>query len=266
MNNSISKFKRFFKHHSATILTCLGGIGVVSTAIMTAKATPKAMEILRQSEAEKGEQLTSWEVITTTVPVYIPTILVGVSTLCCIFGANALNIRQQASLVSAYSMLNSSYNEYKNKVRELYGEEAHQNVIDSIAQERATKSNLIALGSFVNCGLEEDDDDIPRLFYDVEGKRYFESTLSKVIAAEYHFNRNFALRGFATLNELYSLLCISPIDDGDLIGWSAEDMITNEGLDPWIDFNHRKTEIDEGLIAYIIEIPYGPTMEAIQDW
>lgn len=261
-----SKVNRFFKQNSSTILTVLGVCGVVVTSVEAIKSTPKAIQMLDKAKQEKGEDLTVVETIINAAPAYVPTLIFGGSTIACILGANTLNKRQQASLMSAYAFVDSSYRDYKNKVKEIYGQEAHQNIIDSIAQEKAKDVNLAVIGSFDICRLEEDDDDTPRLFYDESSRRYFESSLSKVISAEYHFNRNYAIRGYACLNEWYDFLGISKTDDGDLVGWSCEDMITNAGIEPWIDFNHRKVELDDGLICYIIETPYGPSVEAMQEW
>ena len=41
-------------HHTSTVLTCLGGIGVVATSIMAIKATPKALELIEEAKKEKG--------------------------------------------------------------------------------------------------------------------------------------------------------------------------------------------------------------------
>ncbi len=43
----------FLKKNAGTILTCIGAVGVVATAVMSAKATPKAIELLEKAEAEK---------------------------------------------------------------------------------------------------------------------------------------------------------------------------------------------------------------------
>lgn len=51
----------FVKRNASTVLTVLGGIGVVATTITTVKATPKALQIIGESEQEKGGELTKWE-------------------------------------------------------------------------------------------------------------------------------------------------------------------------------------------------------------
>lgn len=123
------------KSHASTILTCLGGIGLIATVITAVKATPKAMVLLEKAEEEKGEELTAVETIQAAGPAYIPSVAIGTATLACIFGANALNKRQQASLISAYGMLENSYKQYKRKVKELYGEEADAEVVETVVKE-----------------------------------------------------------------------------------------------------------------------------------
>lgn len=114
----------FVKRNSATILTCAGAAGVVATSVLTAKATIKAVDILEAAQKEKGEELTKTEKFQVVAPVYIPPVLLGIGTITCIFGANIINKRVQASLISAYSLLDSSYKEYKEKVNDIYGEDA----------------------------------------------------------------------------------------------------------------------------------------------
>ncbi|MCG5029675.1 DUF6353 family protein, partial [[Ruminococcus] torques] len=52
----------------------------------------------------------------------------GVSTIACIFGANALNQKKQASLMSAYVMLNESYKQYRKSAKTVYGEDADDKI------------------------------------------------------------------------------------------------------------------------------------------
>lgn len=105
MKGLLKYSKVFFKRNASTILTCAGGAGVVATSVMAVKATPKVLRILDQAKEEKNDKLTKFEIVKMAGPVYIPTFLVGAGTLACIFGANILNKRQQAALISAYALL-----------------------------------------------------------------------------------------------------------------------------------------------------------------
>lgn len=246
--------KLFFKRNGSTILSCIGGVGVVVTCVMAVKATPKALSLIEQEEEKKGEKLTNFEVVKTTAKIYIPTVVTGTATIACIFGANVLNKRQQASLMSAYALIDNSYKEYKNKLKELYGEEAHQKIVDSIAIEKAQDTYIHSECLCTSCNLAtEDHSSEPKLFYDEYSNRYFESTIEQVITAEYHLNRNYVLGGGAPLNMLYEFLGLEPTDYGSAVGWAIDD---DELY--WIDFNHRKVTLDDGLECYIIETPFGP--------
>lgn len=245
----------FMKRNASTILTCLGGIGAVTTTVMAVKATPKALQLIEETEKKKGEKLTTWETVKTTAPTYIPTVLFGVGTVACIFGANILNKRQQASLMSAYVLLDKSYKKYRRTVVELYGKETNEEIVNAIAVEEANEVYMHASNLGVDCTqfLEEDYSD-PVLFYDEYSHRYFEAPIEQVILSEYHLNRNYTMRGFALLNEFYEFLGLEQTDYGGEVGWVIE---YNDSF--WIDFNHRKVTMDDGLECYIIEMMFEPT-------
>lgn len=260
MDNLLRKANIFWKRNGSTILTCAGAIGVVTTTVLAVKATPKALVKMEKVKEEKGEELTVLETIRIAGPSYIPSILIGVSTIACIVGANILNKHNQAALASAYALLDTSFKEYKNKLKEMYGEETHNNIIDALAIEKAKDIGIHAEHLCVSCDLTgEDSCGDPVLFYEEHSNRYFESTIEQVIAAEYHLNRNYILRGYSYLNELYEFLGLEGTDYGSVLGWAPND----DGM-YWIDFNHRKVELDDGLEVYILEMPFEPTYDFLE--
>lgn len=257
MNSFSRHAKTFWNRNASTILTCAGGAGVVATSIMAVKATPKALILLEEAKEKKEEDLTRIEKIKVAGPAYIPSIIVGASTIACIFGANTLNKRQQASLMSAYALVDNSYKEYKNKLKELYGEEAHQNIVNSIAVEKAEDIRVRGAYLCTDCDLSSEEAcGDPVLFYEEYGNRYFETTIEQVISAEYHLNRNYVLRGYSCLNELYEFLGLETTDYGSVLGWAPNDVD-----EYWVEFNHRKAVLDDGLECYILEMPIEPTYE-----
>ena len=104
--------------------------------------------------------------------------------------------------------------------------------------------------------------EVVRTFYDYISDRHFESTLSKVIAAEYHLNRNFVLGAFVTLNDFYELLGLSPTEHGANVGWYLDDGIY------WIDFDHQLITLDDspdGMEVCAIEPIVEPRLESEYD-
>ena len=219
MSKFVSQTKRFWKRNGSLVLTCVGGVGVVATAVMTAKATPKALERLDQAENEKGEELTKFEKVVVAGPAYIPAVVVGVSTVACIFGANALNKRQQAALMSAYALLDSSYKDYKNKVEELYGEGANEHVRSELAKEQ-----------YEDEGIEVEGNKL--LFYDEFSDTYYWSNRLAILAAESEINRDLHESGIAYLSTYYNLVGHHEVPQiyRDFY-WSLDDT-------EWVDFDH----------------------------
>ena len=109
--------------------------------LLAVKATPKAMIRIRSDSMinhdGNPDGYTKKELIESAWICFVPAVVVGTSTIACIFGANILNKRQQASLASAYALVSNQYRDYKSKLKELYGEEAHNKIVDEIVKEKA---------------------------------------------------------------------------------------------------------------------------------
>ena len=238
MNNLLDTLKMFTKKNGPTILTCIGSVGVVITSVMAIKATPKAIALLEDARAEKGDDLTKFEKVMVAGPAYIPTIIVGTSTIACVFGANILNQRQQAALMSAYALLDSTYKEYQSKVVDLYSEEADSRVKKEIAKDKYLGDDKLV--------------DNDALFYDEFSGRYFESTNAKVLKAEYETNKKISDHGGACLNDFYRALGLEPTKYGDRLGWSMNDLS--------LDFRHEKFILDDGLEGCIITFVQEPIL------
>ena len=267
----VSRAGKALKRASPTILSCLGAFGVVATAILAIRATPKALECIEDAKEtkspENGEKLTRLETIAACWQCYIPATVTGIATIWCIFGANVLNRRQQASLTSAYALLNRTYQNYQKSVKNVFGEEGHRRVLEDMAIERVSENHTIyTQGSFECTTLDFCVPEEEHLFYDTYSDRQFASTIGKVLQAEYHLNRMFALNGNASLNDFYKYLGLGPVTDGDDIGWWVD---PNEEI-YWVEFNHSVAHIDDGperpqVNCLIIVFPH-PPCPAPPDW
>lgn len=243
----VARAGKSLKQASPTILSVLGAVGVVATVIMAVRATPKALERIEDAKETKnlknGEDLTRMETIAACWQCYIPATATGIATIGCILGANILNRRQQAALTSAYALLNRTYQDYRKSVKNAFGEEGHKRVLDDMAVERVSENHTIyTQGAFESTTLDFYVPEEEHLFYDIYSDRQFASTIGKVLQAEYHLNRMFALNGSVSLNDLYNYLGLEPVKDGDDIGWWVDD---NDEI-YWVDFDHSVTFIDDG--------------------
>lgn len=250
-----SKAQHYTKKNAPTILSCMGALGVVGTTLSAIKATLKAIDVLEDEEEIKmqrdNQSLTTFEKALVVAPVYFPTILFGAATVTCIFGANMLNKKKQATLVSAYAYLNSSFNEYKDKVKAIYGEDGEKRVREEIAKDK-----------YIQQSIPESNEDM--LFFDEYSGRYFELTLFDLQNAVYRLNRTFALEGYTNLNEFYRYVDLPETDYGEVLGWSGLKCweVFNKA---WIDIKWDDMELPDGLVAQAIHFPIPPE-EGYEEW
>ena len=238
------------KRASPTILSCIAAIGTVATAVLAVKATPKAIEYIQMNTGYNHDGVmevpSKEEIVKATWKNYIPAAAVGLGTILCILSANGLNRKQQATITSAYVLLENAYKEYKNKLKDIYGEETDTEVRKAVAKDNYTGDPDVTDGKL--------------LFYDEYSNRYFERTMEEVIDAEYHLNREFILEGDVKLNKFYELLALPGTELGAVVGWDCESAAAFFGYQ-WIDFEHDLVVMDDGLECYIIHMPFAPTRE-----
>ena len=236
--------KMFWKKNGSTVLAVAGAAGVIGTTVLAVKATPKAMRLLEEAKEEKGENLTKLEVIKVAGPAYIPTVLVGAGAIACILGANVLNKKQQASLMSAYALVDGSFKEYKTKVGELYGEDADERINDEIAKDKY-KANPVAVAND------------KKLYYDAYSKQYFEATGEDVLRAQAGLNKLIAINTGACLNEWYEQIGLEPTMEGNELGWS-NGILESMYWTNWVDFKHSEKTMDDGtkyIEIYMLQEP-----------
>lgn len=247
MEQLLNKTQNYAKKNAPTILTCIGGVGVVATTVSAIRATPKAVQILEAAKEIKGDELTKFEKVKMVAPLYIPTIIYGATTILCIFGANILNKRHQASLVSAYALLDNSYKEYKKKVIEIHGEDGEKLLVEAIVEDKYEEEKP---------STESDE----LLFYDKFSGRFFNSSMNNVLSTFYQINRDVSTNYCATINDFYDYLDIPHIDGGDVLGWSVG-MNSEAYWQEWIDFGIEEQDMEDGTKCHNIIIYQEPMVD-----
>ena len=248
INKVLARTGLYLKRKAPTLICIAGSAGVVATGILSAKATPKALMLLNERKELEGRDLTKFEKVIVTAPAYIPTAIAGATTIACIFGANALNMKKQASILSAYALLEGSYKKYRDKVIEMIGEDKDKEIKTSLTNDlyrEAKEKNDI-------CRKESSLGEVCT-FFDEYSNRFFEMTMTEVVDAEYQLNREFALHGAASVNEFYSFLGWPETMVGEQLGWTIDN-----GDYIWIDFEHELMTNEDGSQYYIISSLFPP--------
>ena len=292
----MNKIFTVIKHNSPTILSIVACVGVAATAYLTAKAVPKASDrkwaaLIKKDpqnntyyydnepavEAEVYPTLTKKETFLAVAPAYIPAAISCLATMACILGANVLNKKAQASLMSAYALVNQHYNEYRKAAKEVYGEDADDKIQSQVAMDTVSKDHTIFRGGIIDYGPITDgpalDDDAPQyLFYEPYTKRYFWSTVKQVENAENDLNRRITLNGSCSVGEFFELLGVPVPDDKYYFhGWNS-DMITYYTSNcAWLDitnvYHEEGCTVDDVDIPpfYVINYMFDPIMN-YEDW
>lgn len=226
------------KKYSPLVLTTLGAVGVVSTSILASKATLEAKKLIDQVEDDMNCKLSLKDdfkdIIQITWKPYIPAVISGLTSISCIFGAHILNKKTQASIISAYAFLNNQYKEYVEKSRELFGENADNQIKSEIAKSKYDKT-------FIKVDTDE------HLFFDYQSMRYFETTFDDLKRAEDFVNQELAASGYVHLNTFYEALGIDKLENfGDSMGWC------DNGDYQEIRFEHERVVMDDGMECFLV--------------
>lgn len=228
----VHRSKTYLVKQAPTILTGVGAVGVVATAVLTVKATTKASALLAE---QHDENLDKFEIVKSCWRFYALPVATGIGTIACIFGANVLNRKQQAALTSAYIFLDQSFKEYRSKVKELYGE---KDVRKAIVEDRQEEENLSPLGEKL-------------IFYIEYYEHFFERTMLEVRDAEYALNRKMVVEGDVCVNDFLNLLGLPRTNIGSILGWSLDSNFDNYGCG-WIDFDHDFIKLSD-MECYVID-------------
>ena len=199
--------------NSPAILTGLGCAGVLTTAILTGRATLRASEILKMEAPD--EQLPATEIVKLTWKVFIPPVLVGASSIACIIGASTINTHRNAALAALYCLSETAFREYKEKVVEEIGRNKELKVRDSIAQDRVT-TNPVGDRTIIFTGNGE------VLCYDALCDRYFKSSAEKIRQQVLELNEDLRNDMWLDLNDLYYAIGLPSTKLGNQVGFDID--------------------------------------------
>lgn len=262
--STFAKVKIKVVKHSPEILTTVGVVGVVTSAVMACKATRKLDGILETAKddvekikdlstdsgmvdytAEDGQKdlaITYVQTGAKIVKLYLPSIALGVVSLTCMLSANKILQKRNAALSAAYFVLDKSFKEYKGRVVERFGEEVEKEIRYNIRKSTEGETYTDKDGNVID--LPADEKVIDALEYSEYARFFDEGSIYWKRDSEYNMvflksqqqycNDLLISRGHLFLNEVYDMLGIPRTKAGQVVGW-IYDTKTPVG-DNYVDF------------------------------
>lgn len=258
VSKTFGKAKLKIKEHSPEILLFTGIVSAIGGTILACKATLKVPEIMDEtkneldiihSTKEKCEPDEYKKVLVATygktavkfIKVYSPAFVIGAFSLTSILASNDILRKRNAALVAAYSIVDLSFKDYRNRVVERFGEKVDQELRYSIKEktietievnedgEAITKNKTVEVSEYLDDGYSKWFDECNDYFdNDPEYNRMF---LQK---QQRRANDILNSRGYIFLNEVYDMLGIPKTRAGQIVGWIYDE--NNKSGDNYIDF------------------------------
>ncbi len=217
ITNIIKGIKASISRHSPEILTGIGIAGMVTTTILAVKATPKAIKLIEaEKQAKHVDALSPVDTVKTVWKCYIPAAMTGVSSIACLIGSNAINAKRNAALTTVYTLSEMARNEYKEKVIETIGEKKERTIKEKVDAERIKRDPVSKKEVIIT-------EKGTTLCYDHVFGRYFKSDIDIINRAMNKINREIVINMYASLNDFYAELGLSPVEMGYDLGWNIDD-------------------------------------------
>lgn len=213
----IKQAQRVTTENSPAILTAIGAVGVVTTAVLAAKGASKATRILDEVESEGGVLKAPiprlMERTKQVWPCYVPAVATGAISITAIIMANQIGSKRTAAVMGAYTIAEKGFKEYQEKVVEQLGETKEGKVREAIIQDRMEKEPVQSRDVIITGGGES-------LCFDTLSGRYFQSTVENIRKAENDVNFQIINDMYASQNDFYRALDLPSIDPGEELGWN----------------------------------------------
>lgn len=249
LKRMVNTLGKTISSHSSEIFMGVGITGMISATVMAVKATPKALQCIENAGAE-----TKTEKVKAAWKCYIPAAATTVASTACIITSKSIGDKKTAAALTAWKLSESTFNEYKKKVVNNFGEEIDKTIRKEIAQDKVdknppkTESNeVIIFGSGES------------LCYDAISGRYFKSDIDKINKVINKINSELIRSDYISLNDFYSELGLESTKQGEELGWN----ITDQGL---LDITYGTKLSTDGTPCIVLDYSVSPRYDYWKTW
>lgn len=266
-NKVVGRTTLYLKKESPKILMGVGIVSVVGATVLACKATLKVEDVLDEvnekldaikdvrEKVENGELQVTYDEKTCNrdkaiiyiqsgvklVKLYLPAITLGVAGIGCILGSHNIMQKRNVALMALYKGLEESFEAYRKRVVEEYGEEVDRDFKLGIRRNEITKIETDENGKKKKIKEEVKEIDQDGLncsqyarFFDELSPQWHkipDYNLMFLRNQQNYANDLLKARGHIFLNEVYDMLGIPRSQAGAVVGW-----VLNGDGDGYVDF------------------------------
>lgn len=224
-------------NNAPVLLTAFGAVGVVGTAVLTAKASFAAADRIREAKLEAADAIASSGGVVTDKsysgllsttdkvklvwPLYISAVSSGVLSCAAIVLSHRISSRRAAVLAAAYALNENKLEEYQDKIKEKFGVKKEKETRDELAQDKVTRDVETATETLIY------DPSAGKVWIkDDYSGRYFQSTIEDINRAVNEINREVlnSMGDSATLSTFYDLIGLETVSTSDHFGWNTTEL------------------------------------------
>lgn len=218
--SKVSKFLRLaqksLSDNAPAILTGLGVVGVVTTAVLAVRATPAALRDIADAESEHDREITNVEKVRLVWIYYLPAAGVGISAMACIIASHSISTRRQAAVATLYTLSETALREYQEKLVEQIGPNKARKVDTDVNADRVTRAVNDPTSQIIITGTGD------HLCFDTLTGRLFKSNVEKIRRAQNDINAQCINDMYASVNDFYRLIGLPVVGLGEEVGWRAD--------------------------------------------
>ena len=219
----------------------LGIAGIVTTNILTARATIKYVE----KRSELDHEPTKEETIKLAASCYGPVVAVGIATAGALLKGNSTYQNIQNNLIGSSNMLMNKYKNYYDTAKKTLGIDAIKDIQNSIVKPsfENIKHKPVSQGSIVLLDPFSNDKE----------PRFIETTMEEFLDARYYFNKHLMSNSSVSINYWYEHVGAESNMFGETFGYDMNYLYDNLGEDAWVDINlELGPVVDDDFQYYLV--------------
>jgi hypothetical protein len=215
LSRSMKTVKTVITANSPVLLLGTSIAGIVTTAVVSARAGYKARGIVDAKQAEQPNvPLTNKEKAQLTWLCYAVPAVTAASSIASCTGLHIVHSKKNAALAGLYAITASKLDDVQEEAEKLLGTKKSQQISDGAAQKNIDRNGNYGPPAVTGGGTD--------LWYDTYTDRFFYSSMNHIGKGLNDANAFLISEGDLDLNTFYDRIGLGGIPSGTELGWSGE--------------------------------------------